>query len=116
MKTQTGKLGEKIAEKYLVKKGYKIISRNFRIRGGEIDLIVIKDNTVVYVEVKTRTGRKFGLPEESVGKHKLYFLERTSQFFRQQNPELPKQERIDVIAVELKDNKCKLKHIQNAHS
>ncbi|MBI3282497.1 YraN family protein [Candidatus Curtissbacteria bacterium] len=55
-KTDLGKHGEDIAARYLLKHGYKIIDRNFRIRGGEIDIVAIEKNTLVVVEVKTRTS------------------------------------------------------------
>ena len=60
-----GKFGEDLALIYLKRQGYKIIERNFRIRGGEIDIIAQDNNTLVYIEVKTRTSHAFGLPEES---------------------------------------------------
>lgn len=113
MKNTTGKLGEEIAKRYLLDKGYKIIAKNFRIRGGEIDLVAIDNDTVVYIEVKARTSRRFGLPEESINKYKLKFIERSSQFFRLQNPGLPEPERIDVVAVEIRYGKVRVRHIKD---
>ncbi|MCR4324789.1 MAG: YraN family protein [Candidatus Curtissbacteria bacterium] len=65
--TNIGKIGEDAAVKFLQKNGYKIIEHNFRIRGGEIDIIAKDGKTLVYVEVKTRSTSAFGLPEEAVG-------------------------------------------------
>lgn len=109
-----GKFGEDLAAEFLAKHGYKIIERNFRIRGGEIDIIAKDGNTLVYVEVKTRSSHAFGLPEESVGYHKLKFLERASKFYRSQRKNLPSLERIDVITVDLSEKDPSLRLIKNA--
>ena len=63
---QFGDYGEQVAEKVLVKKGYKILERKFRSRMGEIDLIAKDRETLVFVEVKSRLNNKFGRPEEAV--------------------------------------------------
>ena len=112
MKNPVGTFGEKLALKYLGKKGYKILDTNFRIRGGEIDIIALDSNTVVYIEVKTRSSRTFGLPEEAVNYYKIKFIERASKFYRLQHANLPQGERIDVIAVDLPNKK--IRHIENA--
>ncbi len=113
-KTALGKYGEDLASDYLKKSGYKIIERNFRIRGGEIDIIALDGKTLVYVEVKTRSNHQFGLPEESVTYHKLKFLERASKFYRLQRKNLPDLERIDVVAIDLSGSEPKIKLIKNA--
>lgn len=113
-KTALGKYGEDLACVYLKKSGYRIIERNFRIRGGEIDIIALDKKTIVYVEVKTRSSHQFGLPEESVTYHKLRFLERASKFYRLQRKNLPELERIDVVSVDLSGSEPKIKLIKNA--
>ncbi len=113
-KTAFGKYGEDLACDYIKKSGYKIIERNFRIRGGEIDIIALDKKTLVYVEVKTRSSHQFGLPEESVTYHKLKFLERASKFYRLQRKNLPELERIDVVSIDLVENKPKITLIKNA--
>lgn len=112
MKNTVGTFGEKLAAKYVQQIGYKIIEKNFRIRGGEIDLIALDGPTVVYIEVKTRSSHLFGFGEESVNYHKIIFIERAAKFYRIKNPHLPEAERIDVIAIDLQTNK--LSHIKNA--
>jgi len=62
-KTASGRVGEQIAFQFLVKSGYKIIARNFRTKMGEIDLVALEDGCLVFVEVKARWSREFGLPE-----------------------------------------------------
>ncbi len=100
-KTLLGKYGEDLAVAFLKKQGYVILERNFRIRGGEIDIVALDGQVLTYVEVKTRSSHQFGLPEESVTYHKIKFLKRASKFYRASRKNLPEQERIDVLAVDL---------------
>jgi putative endonuclease len=65
-----GKEGEDQAAKFLVKKGYRILERNYRTRNGEIDLITLHEGAVVFVEVKTRTSDAYGAPELAVNARK----------------------------------------------
>lgn len=115
--TSAGKYGEDLACDFLKKQGYKIIERNFRIRGGEIDIVALDGNTLVYVEVKTRTSHQFGLPEESVTPWKLRFLERSAKFYRANRKRLnvPDLERIDVVAIDMTGTEASIKLIKNAH-
>ena len=99
-KQQLGKLGEDLAVTYLHKHGYRIIDRNFKARYGEIDIICVKDNTLIFVEVKTRIGHAFGAPEESVTPRKLREVIQTAQYYVVKHPNLPEAERIDVIGIE----------------
>jgi len=61
-----GSAGERAAERFLRTRGYRILARNFRTRYGEIDLVARDGRTVVFVEVKTRRGTGYGMPEEAV--------------------------------------------------
>lgn len=113
-KTALGKKGEEIAVKFLTGKGYKIVELNYRIRGGEIDIVATDQNTLVYVEVKTRTTDEFGPPEESVTPRKIKFLERTTKFYRNSRQNLPQLERIDVISIDLSNpQKALIRQIKN---
>lgn len=113
-KTALGKKGEEIAVRFLRSKGFKIIETNFRIRGGEIDIVAVDRDTLVYAEVKTRTSFEFGHPEESVTRRKIKFLVRAAKFYRNSRKNLPDLERIDVIAIDLSNpQKALVKHIQN---
>ena len=69
-KMQIGLEGESAAADYLIGKGYQIAARNYRSARAEIDLIVKKDNWLVFVEVKTRSGSEFGFPESFVDRQK----------------------------------------------
>ena len=68
---EVGDLGERIAESFLVLKGYGILRRNFRCAGREIDLLVQKDGELVAVEVKLRRGSRFGRAAEAIDRRKL---------------------------------------------
>ena len=112
-----GQIGEDLAVSFLKKQKYKIIERNYRIRGGEIDIIALDGQTLVYVEVKTRTSHQFGLPVESVTPSKLNFLVRAAKFYRNNrgHQNLPEAERIDVVAVDFTSGKDpEIRHIKNA--
>ena len=93
-----GREGEKLAEEYLVKRGYKILERNWGSKWGEIDLICKRKNTLVFVEVKTKTGEEFGSPEEMVNRRKLEKVKRMAATYRLKVNGL---RRIDVVAVVL---------------
>ncbi|HAM39692.1 MAG: YraN family protein [Elusimicrobia bacterium RIFOXYC2_FULL_34_12] len=104
-----GKHGEKIAEEFLENTGYKIISKNYRTIFGEIDIIARKDNTIIFVEVKTRSGNKYGVPQLAVNKYKQKHLARAAIAFIKRNS-LNSDYRFDIIAI-IND---KIEHIQNA--
>ena len=105
---QTGNLGENLATDYLKKHGCKIIERNFRTRFGEIDLIYLSPDrqTLIFVEVKTKTGNQFGSPEDMINRHKLTQVYRMSQIYLKDKPIYKNiTTRIDVIAVILNPDK-----------
>lgn len=102
MKRQTtGKLGEKIAADFLKKKGYEILEKNYRRSEGEIDIITKQQDTLVFIEVRTRTSRRFGTPEESITNIKKERLRALAECYRQEHENLPKNWRIDVVAIEM---------------
>lgn len=70
-KDKVWKIGEEAARRYLKSKGYKIIEQNYRTKYSEIDLVAKKDNTLVFVEVRTKKSEHFGSPEESINQKKL---------------------------------------------
>lgn len=111
----TAKLGEELACEYLKKKGYKIIERNFRKKYQEIDIITIHDNTLVFVEVKTRRSGSYGSPFEGIAPWKLRNLVNLAQFYKMLHPKLPDYMRIDAIGVTLSYNNEieNLEHIEN---
>jgi putative endonuclease len=66
-KIETGSIGEKLAAEFLEEKGFKVVARNFRWKRAEIDLIVQREEWLIFVEVKTRSSNSFGEPESFVG-------------------------------------------------
>ena len=110
-----GKRGEELAAEYLVGHGFRIIDRNFKARYGELDIIAIQGTVLVFIEVKTRVGREFGLPEEAVTPRKLAEVLKTAQYYKLLHPNLPESLRIDVIGIELfSDETIKyFNHIRN---
>jgi putative endonuclease len=100
-----GKLGESVAASLIKSQGYKILERNFQTRFGEVDIVALDGDTLVFVEVKTRWSKDFGLPEEAVTPRKLKYIERVAALFRAKNQQLPPGERIDVVAIEVGSDK-----------
>ncbi len=99
-----GKYGEEAAGKYLKSQGYQILESNFRKRYSEIDLVALEGKTLVFVEVKTRIGDKYGLPEEAITSWKLRSLTRAAYYYQMLHPKLPESLRIDVVSVNLDEN------------
>lgn len=108
-KIDEGRWGEEYAALFLRRRGYRIIDRNFRIRGGEIDLIAIEEEqgvkTLVFIEVKTRTSTEYGTPFEAIGYYKIRTLQRAAQLYKLKHPKLPELMRIDAVGVMLDQNK-----------
>jgi putative endonuclease len=113
---ETGDKGEKEAKTFLKKKGYRIIETNFRCREGEIDIIAQNKGTLVFVEVRTKTGAQFGSPEESVTVSKKAKLTTTALSYVSTHKGLPESWRIDFIGIELdKSGKpSRIEHIEDA--
>lgn len=109
-----GALGERLAEDFLLKKGYKILFRNYRTKLGEIDLISMVDKYIVFVEVKARSNTSYGYPYEAVNYKKQQKIINTSYLFLQNYDYKNYQVRYDIIEVYLKDKK--IHHIENAFS
>jgi putative endonuclease len=114
-KPNLARLGEHLASEFLQNKGYIILSRNFRSRVGEIDIIAQETDTTVFIEVKARVSGNFGKPEEAVTSWKLHSIEKTANYFMMLNPKLPPLMRIDVISLELSPTGevKRLEHIKN---
>lgn len=98
--TSTGNQGEELACKYLQKQGYKILEKNYRIRGGEIDIVARDKDFMVFVEVKTRSSHEFGLPVEAMTPWKIKYLLKTAQFYLQRIKWGDKQYRLDFISID----------------
>jgi putative endonuclease len=112
----TGKLGERIAEKFLISRRFSILRKNFSTPFGEIDLIAKDGNFTVFVEVKTRTSDQFGSPISAITKAKQKHILKNCQFYLRKYGLYEKPCRIDVIGINLcKRGELKiLNHLKNA--
>lgn len=82
----TGQCGEDAAAEYLKKKNYKIIERNYKNKIGEIDIIAKTKTDLVFVEVKTRSSKKFGTPTEAITYYKKRKIVNTAKYYLLKNP------------------------------
>ena len=92
-----GNLGEDAAVKYLKKKKYIILERNFNVQGGEIDIIAKKGDYVIFVEVKTRSGDEYGSGAEAVNYTKQQRMIKAAQVYLLRLGDVPAQ--FDVVVV-----------------
>jgi putative endonuclease len=113
-KTKKGTIGEDVAVDYLMKKGYRIIQRNYRFEHGEIDIVAEDGNVLVFVEVKARRSKEFGEPEEAVTSCKRGKIRATADGYLFENDIDDKECRFDVIAIDYHDNKTEIRHIIDA--
>jgi putative endonuclease len=103
-KRETGARGERIAGDFLGKNGYEIITTNYRCPEGEIDIIAKQKDVLVFIEVRTKKSRIFGLPEESITGVKKEKLRTLAQRYGQEHHDLPPNWRIDVVAIEMESD------------
>lgn len=95
---QLGASGEDLALEYLRKKGYFLVGRNLSFKFGEIDLLMKDHQTLVIIEVKTKSNSRFGLPQEEVDYHKKHKLVLLARAVSQKFPDW--KIRIDVVAID----------------
>ena len=108
-----GKEGEKVALDYLIKKGYHLLAQNYRYKRGEIDLVLRKENTLVFVEVKLRTGIGFGFPENTVDEKKETLIVATAEAFLEKE-QLDLSIRFDIVSIIKKGNNYSIEHFEDA--
>jgi len=115
IKSPIGKQGETQAAHFLTEKGYRVVEMNFRKNYTEIDIIATKDDTLVFVEVKTRVSEAYGKPFEAITRSKIDNLTRTAHLYAKMHPHLPKAMRIDAIGVTMdQDGRVEdIEHIEN---
>ena len=94
-----GAWGEMQAAEYLRRKRYRLVAKNFRLRGGEIDLIAETKDYIVFIEVKTRTTAAYGLPCEAVERNKRRKITRVASAYLAQFDLWERPCRFDVIEV-----------------
>lgn len=109
---QLGRSGECIAKEYLVKKGFTILTSNYRFLKGEIDLVGMDSNKIVFVEVKTRSSN-FISPTLAVNKKKQQQLVKVANNYIQTH-NVQKEARFDIISIVKNDRVIKIDHIKDA--
>ena len=110
-----GNRGEELAARMLVGKGYRVVTRNWRCRVGELDLVAQDGDCLVLVEVRTRRGEMLGSPEESITRAKQARLVALAESYVQESS-WEGDWRIDVIAIELdvRGRLIRVDHYENA--
>ncbi len=110
-----GNDGEDLASKFLHKKGYKIITRNFRTQNGEIDIIAVNNDVLIFIEVKTRKSNFLESPFAAVTKRKQQQISRVAQEYLSKNNMFDKDARFDVISISIDNTHSpQIEHLENA--
>ncbi|MGE5315318.1 MAG: YraN family protein [Acidobacteriota bacterium] len=109
-----GTAGESLAEQFYREQGCEVLEKNFIFRHGEIDLIVKDRDEVVFVEVKTRRGTRFGLPEEAVTPLKQHYIRRAAEGFLWLRHLESKPCRFDVFSVTTEKGQAKTRQFRAA--
>ena len=110
---ELGKKGEQLAIDYLIKQGYKIVERNWRFQKAEIDIIARKEETLISVEVKTRSTNYFGNPQDFVNpkKIKLMVLAMNEYVLKK---DLDVEVRFDIMAITKNKRSFDIEHLEDA--
>jgi putative endonuclease len=109
-----GAQGERLAIRRLRRDGYRIVARNYRAAGAEIDVIAMAGDTLVFVEVKTRLGSSAGRPEESVHGLKQHRIRRAAAVYARDHAKAEHPIRFDVVAVSRAAGRWRLEIIKDA--
>jgi len=105
--------GEETAADYMKRHGYTILDRNWRCGHKELDIVAVKDDTIVFVEVKTRTDNGWGNPEDAVDLKKIRHIVRSADAYLRLNM-IDMNVRFDIISVVYHDGNFNLNHIEEA--
>ena len=113
-KKELGKQGEEIAIRFLKKKGYRILLRNYVCKMGEMDIIAREKDTLVFVEVKTRTSTEFGPPQLAVNSRKQRQLSKVALNYLNEKRLKDVKARFDVVAILLRQKGEEIELIRDA--
>lgn len=115
---EIGNRGEQIATNYLIRNGYQIIENNFWCKQGEIDIIAqdFTSKELVFVEVKTRTQKKYGSPIDAIDQHKLHHMYQAAHYYLYKENKEDYHMRFDAIEIYLEDEIYHLHHIMNCNT
>ena len=109
-----GEMGERVAERWLKRQGWRIMQRRFRSGHRDIDLVAERGGIVAFVEVKARSGIRFGDPVEAVDWRKQRELARSAKVWIDRNGRCDESYRFDVIGIWLAGDRVRVRHIENA--
>ena len=110
---ELGREGELVVKKYLEQKEYFIVTRNFKCEFGEIDIIAIDKNEIVFIEVKTRCNLKYGEARDSVSKTKKKHIKNASKYYIYKYHLEDRFIRVDGIEAYWRNKKFYIRHIKN---
>ena len=113
-KKELGKRGEELALRFLKRNGYKIVERNYVCKMGEMEIIAQEKDTLVFVEVKTRTSMDFGPPQLAVNPTKQMQLSKVALNFLKEKKREDVKARFDVVAIVLRSTKEEIELIRDA--
>lgn len=111
---ELGKLGERIAERWLCREGWRVLARRWRSGRRDVDLIVTRERTVAFVEVKARRGLGFGDPSTAVHWRKQRELTRSALTWIDRHGLDGVTYRFDVVAVLLDGRRVRVRHVEDA--
>jgi putative endonuclease len=109
-----GEQGERVAERWLVQQGWRVLVRRFRNGHRDIDLVVERSGTVVFVEVKTCRGERFGDPVEAVHWRKRRELVRSAKVWIDRFGRVGETYRFDVVGVLITGRRVRIRHVADA--
>ena len=109
-----GELGERIAERWLRRTGWRVLQRRFRSGHRDIDLVVEREGTIVFVEVKSRKGDRFGHPVEAVNWRKQKELTKSAQVWIDRHGRAHESYRFDVVGVLMTGDRVRVRHVEDA--
>ena len=109
-----GRESESLAEEFLRKLGYRIVCRNYSCPLGEIDLVAVHKNVIVFVEVRSRSRSEFGSPLETVGRKKQQQVARVALHFLSEKRLHARDARFDVVGVMWKGGDPSIEHVEHA--
>ncbi|HEX7122066.1 MAG TPA: YraN family protein [Gemmatimonadaceae bacterium] len=109
-----GLVGERVAERWLLARGWRVLQRRYRNGHRDIDLIAERDGLVAFVEVKARSGEQFGDPVEAVNWKKRNELARSAMTWIDRHGKPGEQYRFDVIGVLVTGERVRVRHVENA--
>lgn len=111
-----GALGERIAERWLARQGWRVVHRRYRSGHRDIDLVVERDGVVAFVEVKARSSERFGDPIEAVNWRKRLELERSALSWISHHGRSDESYRFDVVGILMEGRRVRVRHVENAFS